>query len=95
MSEVITKAVEALQTKLSGGFNGSVKFVIEDEGAIMVDSSGVRAGDEDADCTLSADRDTFEGIIDGSENPTAAFMSGKLVVDGDMSVAMQLGSALS
>ncbi|MEP5760087.1 MAG: SCP2 sterol-binding domain-containing protein [Litoreibacter sp.] len=95
MSEVITKAVEALQEKLGSGFDGSVKFTIEGEGSIMVDQSGVRAADEDAACTMTADVDTFEGILDGSENPTAAFMAGKLVVDGDMAVAMQLGSALS
>ncbi|MCY4333307.1 MAG: SCP2 sterol-binding domain-containing protein [Litoreibacter sp.] len=95
MSDVISKAVEALQAKMDGGFDGSVKFDIAGEGAIMVDSSGVRAGDEDAECTLSADAETFEAILDGDLNPTAAFMSGKLAVDGDMGQAMKLGSVLS
>ena len=31
----------------------------------------------------------------GKSNPTAAFMSGKLSVDGDMGKAMQLGAALA
>ncbi|MEM9582553.1 MAG: SCP2 sterol-binding domain-containing protein [Pseudomonadota bacterium] len=95
MSDVITKAVEALSAKMDGGFDGSVKFTIEGEGAIMVDASGVRAGDEDAACTMSADAETFEAILDGDLNPTAAFMSGKLSVDGDMGQAMKLGSVLS
>ncbi|MCY4179290.1 MAG: SCP2 sterol-binding domain-containing protein [Litoreibacter sp.] len=95
MSDVISKAVEALQAKMDGGFDGSVKFDIAGEGAIMVDSSGVRAGEEDAECTLSADAETFEAILDGDLNPTAAFMSGKLAVDGDMGQAMKLGSVLS
>ncbi|WP_299190710.1 SCP2 sterol-binding domain-containing protein [uncultured Litoreibacter sp.] len=95
MSDVITKAVEALSAKLDGGFDGSVKFAIEGEGAIMVDANGVRAGDEGAECTMSADAETFEAILDGDLNPTAAFMSGKLAVDGDMGQAMKLGAVLS
>ena len=95
MSDVITKAVEALSAKMEGGFDGSVKFDIEGEGAIMIDANGVRAGDDDAECTLSADAETFEAILDGDLNPTAAFMSGKLSVDGDMGQAMKLGSVLS
>jgi putative sterol carrier protein len=31
----------------------------------------------------------------GDLNPTSAFMSGKLKLDGDMGTAMKLGSALS
>ncbi|MDD9718212.1 SCP2 sterol-binding domain-containing protein [Dinoroseobacter sp. PD6] len=95
MSEVIEKAVEALQQRLPDGFDGTVKFVIEDEGAVMVDENGVRAGDEDAECTLTASSDTFQGIMSGDVNPTAAFMTGKLKLDGDMGMAMKLGSALS
>lgn len=95
MSEVIEKAVKAVQARIGDGFDGRVKFVIEDEGAIMIDEDGVRAGDEDAECTLTADRDTFQGIMEGDVNPTTAFMSGKLKLDGDMGTAMKLGAALS
>jgi len=94
MSNVIDKAVAKLQAKLGDGFDGSVKFEIEDEGAIILDGGGVRAGDEPADCTLKADAETFEAILAGDLNPTSAFMSGRLKVDGDMGVAMRLGSAL-
>ena len=95
MSDVITAAVEALNAKMSGeAFSGTAKFVIEDEGAIMIDESGARAGDDDADVTLTASRETFEGILNGSENPTAAFMTGKLALDGDMGKAMQLAAVL-
>jgi len=95
MSEVIDAAVAALSEKIGAGFDGSVKFVINGEGAVMVDSSGVRAGDEEADCTLSADPDVFQSMMDGSLNPTAAFMTGKLAVDGDMGLAMKLGAMLA
>ena len=96
MSDVLTKAVEALNAKLGGeGFDGSVKVEIAGEGALIVDGSGARIGDDDADCTLSADAETFQGMMEGDVNPTSAFMTGKLAVDGDMGAAMKLGSLLS
>lgn len=95
MSDIVTAAVAALSEKLSGGIPGTAKFVIEGEGALIIDGSEVRAGDDEADVTLTADRETFEGILSGDVNPTAAFMQGKLAVDGDMGLAMQIGAALS
>jgi len=96
MSDVINQAVTLLTEKLAGvEIGGTVKFDIEGEGAVMVDDSGVRAGDEEADVTLSADPDTFQGMMEGETNPTSAFMTGKLKVDGDMGMAMKLASALA
>lgn len=94
MSEMIDHAVKALNAKLSGGFDGVAKFVIEGEGAIMLDATGVRAGDDEADVTLTAEADVFRAILDGQMNPTMAFMSGKLAVDGNMGLALKLGSVL-
>ena len=94
MSEMIDAAVKALSAKLSDGFDGVAKFVIEGEGAIMLDASGVRAGDEEADVTLTAEADVFRAILDGEMNATMAFMTGKLSVDGSMGMAMKLGSVL-
>ncbi len=94
MSDIINEAVTQLSAKI-GTFDGSVKFVIADEGAIMLDSAGVREGDEEAECTMSADAETFRGILDGDVNATSAFMTGKLKVEGDMGQAMKLGGALS
>lgn len=93
MSDIIDAAVTKLSEKITS-FDGVVKFVIEDEGAIMIDEDGVRAGDGEADCTMTADVDTFQGILAGDVDPTGAFMSGKLTVDGDMGAAMKLGAAL-
>ena len=95
MSDVISVALEALSGKVGDGFDGVVKFVLEGEGAIMLDEDGVRAGDEDADVTLTADPDVFREILEGDLNATTAFMSGRLKVDGDMGMAMKLGSALA
>lgn len=95
MSDVINSAVEALSEKLGNStFAGSAKFVIEDEGSIVIDSEGVRASDEDTAVTLTASADTFEQILSGDLNATGAFMSGRLKLDGDMGMAMSLGSVL-
>lgn len=96
MSAVINEAVRQLSEKLSGGFDGGVaKFVIEDEGAIILDADGVRAGDDEADVTLTASAEVFKAILDGDLNATSAFMTGKLTVDGSMGLAMKLGGVLS
>ena len=95
MSDVINTAVAALNDKMSGGFDGTAKFMIEGEGAIMIDENGVRAADEEADVTLTANAETFQSILEGDLDPTAAFMSVKLTVDGDMGMAMKLGSFLA
>ncbi|WP_296418467.1 SCP2 sterol-binding domain-containing protein [Pseudooctadecabacter sp.] len=94
MSDTINEAVTALNAKMDGGFDGTAKFDIEGEGAIIIDENGARAGDEEADVTLSASAETFKAILDGEENPTAAFMTGKLTVDGDMGLAMKLAGVL-
>ena len=95
MSDVVNEAVAQLNAKMDGGFDdGTAKFVIEDEGAIIIDADGARAGDDEADVTLSASAETFKAILDGEENSTAAFMTGKLTVDGDMGMAMKLAGVL-
>ncbi len=96
MSEVIQQGVVALNEKLDGeGFDGLAKFVIEEEGTIVLDSDGARAADDDADETLTASAENFSGRKDGNENPTMAFMSGQLKIDGDMALAMKLAAVLS
>ena len=96
MSDVVTEAVAALNAKMDGaGFDGSAKFIIEDEGSIIIDENGARAGDDDAEVSLTASTETFKAILDGELNPTTAFMTGKLTVDGDMGQAMKLSGVLS
>lgn len=96
MSDVVTEAVAALNAKFTGaGFDRTAKFVIEGEGAIIIDADGVRAGDDDTEVTLTADVETFQAILAGELNPTAAFMTGKLAVDGDMGAAMALSGVLA
>lgn len=95
MSDIIETAVNALNERIEGSIDSSVKFQIEGVGAIRIDENGVSQDDSEADCTLIADQDVFQSIMSGDLNPTSAFMSGKLRVEGDMSAAMKLGSLLA
>lgn len=96
MSEFLQRAADELSARMNdASFDGTAKFVVGDAGAIMLDETGARVGNDDADVTLTADAETFQSIIEGDMNPTSAFMSGKLSVDGDMGLAMKLASALA
>ncbi|MGQ0610704.1 MAG: SCP2 sterol-binding domain-containing protein [Paracoccaceae bacterium] len=95
MSDVISKAVDALSTKFSGGFDAVAKFVVTGEGAIMVDATGVRAADEEAEVTLTAGAEDFQAMFEGDLSPTSAFMTGRLRVEGNMGLAMKLAAILA
>ena len=96
MSEILNQARDVLTQKLDGGvFDGSAKFSISGEGALILDNQGVRISDDLADVTLSATADVFQDILAGTQNPTSAFMSGKLSVEGDMGLALRLAGVLS
>ena len=95
MTSIIETAINELKNKLDGKeIDFSAKFEIENEGSVLVDSNGVRASTEEADCTLIANAETFQSILSGETNPTSAFMTGSLKVEGSMGIAMQLGNIL-
>ena len=75
---------------------GSVKFVAEDNIVFIDGVSGeITSDDNEATCTITTDSETMNGIIDGSSSPQAAFMTGKLKVAGDMSMALKVQSIIS
>ena len=95
MSETLNAAADAVRERLSGGgFEGSVKFDVEDEGVIRIVDGDVVTEDGDADVTISASIDTLREMFDGELSPTAAYMTGRIKIDGDMSKAMALGQLL-
>lgn len=50
---------------------------------------------DSADCTLQMDAKDFKDMLLGNLNGTAAFMTGKLKIKGDMSKAIKLQTILS
>ena len=75
---------------------GSVKFVADDNIVFIDGVSGeITSDDNEATCTITTDIETMNGIIEGSSSPQAAFMTGKLKVAGDMSMALKVQSIIS
>ena len=87
---VETIAAQMKDKVASSGFDRSVKFDLKGEGVIVIDGTNVSTTDAPADCTITISMDDFKDLIAGELNPTAAFMTGKIKVAGDMSVAMAL-----
>lgn len=48
-----------------------------------------------AKCTVTISANDFIALVSGKLNPTTAFMTGKLKIAGDMSLAMKLQTVLS
>ena len=78
----------------TAGMKNSYLFEIEGAGTWKVDVDDgavtVAEGGGDADATISASEETFQKIIAGEQNPTSAYMTGKLKIKGDMGAAMKL-----
>ena len=78
----------------SSGFDRSVKFDTGADGVIVIDGQSISTADAPADCTIKLSLEDLEALISGELNPTAAFMTGKIKVEGDISVAMALSQVL-
>lgn len=96
----LDQITEQMRTRVGAGgnFKKSVKFDFGDDGKVRIDDkvSPAIIDNEDAatDCTIKVKMADFMDIASGKQNAQMAFMMGKLKVEGDMSVAMQLGTIL-
>ena len=76
------------------GMNNTYLFEVEGAGTWKVSVADgtieVTEGADDADATFSATEENFEKIVSGEQNPTTAYMTGKLKIKGDMGAAMKL-----
>jgi putative sterol carrier protein len=81
------------ESKLAG-MNNSYLFDIEGEGQWLVHVAdgrvNVTEGAGDADATITTGAETFDKIVGGEQNPTTAYMTGKLKIKGDLGAAMKL-----
>ena len=77
--------------------NAVVK-IATDQGPILIDAKQSPAvisnDDRPADCTIQISIDDLLKMGSGDMNPMMAFMTGKLKVQGDMSLAMKMSQVL-
>lgn len=78
------------QFNLSGDEEGIYQLKFSDDKGEMLEGEV-----EKAKCTLKLSDKNFLKLIDGSLNPTTAFMMGKVKIDGDLTLAMKLQTILS
>jgi len=96
----LDQITEQMRTRVgaSAGLKKSVKFDFGPDGVVRIDDGVSPAVVDNAnsptDCTVKVAMSDFMEMASGKQNPQMAFMMGKLKVDGDMSVAMQLGTIL-
>jgi putative sterol carrier protein len=99
MAQSTREFFETLESKAdatkTAGMTNSYVFDVEGAGqwTVRVNDGAVKVEEgasDDVDCTLSASEETFGAIVAGEQNPTTAYMTGKLKIKGDMSAAMKL-----
>lgn len=82
----------------AGAFGGKIKLDLNGEGTILLDGSSappaVTNDDVDSDATVKMSPDTLQGLLNGTQDPTLAFMTGKIKVNGSMGHALKLASLL-
>ena len=76
-----------------------VKVVLDDGDVIfwdgLADQPGFTNGDGEADTILRISAENLEKLIAGTLDPTMAYMTGKLKVEGKLGVALKINAMLS
>ena len=98
MAESVQEFFQNLESRAdsskTAGMTNSYVFDIDGAGTwtVNVDDGkvSVAEGAGEADATIQASAETFEKIVAGEQNPTSAYMTGKLKIKGDMGAAMKL-----
>jgi putative sterol carrier protein len=92
--EFFASLPERADAAKTAGMHNTYVFDIEDVGqwtvSVVDGTVSVAEGAGDADCTIRASEETLVKIARGEANPTTAYMTGKLKIDGDMGAALKL-----
>jgi len=92
--EFFASLPEKADAAKTAGMHNTYVFDIEDVGqwTVSVEDGkvSVAEGAGEADCTTRASEETLVKIARGEANPTTAYMTGKLKIDGDMGAALKL-----
>jgi putative sterol carrier protein len=96
--------LDQIEAKMRGrlaqfrAFNAVARFDFGKDGLLRLDASRSPAtlsrDDGDAVCTIRMTLDNFDKMLEGVLNPTLAFATGKLKVQGSMGSALKLAALL-
>ena len=90
----LEKALHALQNTLKPGYDGSARLIIRGVGTLYIREGSATCLNGDHDVTLTATPEVFRSLMTGEIKPQTAYMTGKLVIDGDLGAAMELARYL-
>jgi len=99
MAQSVSQFFEELPSRVdesrTAGMNNTYRFDVDGAGSWIVDVqdgkvSVAQDGDAEPDVTISSSEETFLKLVQGEQNPTTAYMTGKLKIKGDMGAAMKL-----
>lgn len=84
--------------KMAPPLGARYKFDLGDDGVVFIDGTQtppvVSDQDEDAETTFVCSLDLAKGIVQGTQDPTMAYMTGKLKINGSMGYALKLAGLL-
>jgi putative sterol carrier protein len=96
----IETTTATIKTKVGNdcGLGSTLKFDLGDDGVILIDATKVpnevSNDNSAAQCTIKMSLGDLDAMMAGSLDPMTAFSLGKLRLEGDMSIAMKLGSLM-
>ena len=96
----LDECTTAIRNKVGAdsGLAATLKFDCGADGTIFIDGkstpNSVSNSADNADCNVGITLANLAAMIQGDLEPATAFMTGKLKVTGDMSVAMRLQRVL-
>ena len=93
LAEITSRLQKAVADQPSSG--KSVTIDLKGDGFIHIDGGTVTNENTPAACTVIVSMDDLVAMTQGALDPTTAFMTGKLKINGDMSVAMSLQPILA
>jgi putative sterol carrier protein len=94
--EIFNEMPNRFDAEAAGDWEAKVQYKIEGDGggnwivAVSGGAANVSAGEaDDASATVETDVETWVGIAEGSVEPTTAFMTGKIRIQGNMADVMK------
>lgn len=88
--------IQLLSARLAGKppLGTTLKFDFGERKLYLDSQNQISHADKEAACTIAISAADLKALLTGETSPMSAFMSGKIKVQGDMSVAMKLPELL-